>query len=147
MRLWRLFLPGRTFDVVTDSEATKVVLDQNYQKGGGRLLRWSLAASEFDYKVVHRKAARHCDADGLSRFPINEEEPYDEGPTDVEPHNVLLCLPGDNMFADVVRTQHAVLPEDLPPHAACLDDAPLLALYVEKGAYRLRTNKRRTLFG
>ena len=46
------------------------------------------------------------------------------------------------MFADVVRTQHAVLTEDLPPHAACLDDAPILALYVEEGAYRLRTKNK-----
>ena len=97
MRLWRLFLAGKPFTVVTDSEATKTVLDQNYQKGGGRLLRWSLAASEFDYTITHRNAARHCDADGLSRFPINEDSPYNEDPTTVEPHNVLLCQYGDNI--------------------------------------------------
>jgi hypothetical protein len=46
MRLWKLFLRGRPFTLVTDSEATKAILDQSYSKGGGRLMRWSLAASE-----------------------------------------------------------------------------------------------------
>ena len=123
-----------------------MVLDQNYQKGGGRLLRWSLAASEFDYKVVHRKAARHCDADGVSRFPINEEEPYDEGPTDVEPHNVLLCLPGDSMFTEVVHSMRCSQKICLPTQPASMTHLYLLCMW-RKALIDCVRKIRRTLFG
>ena len=95
MRLWKLFLRGSPFTLVTDSEATKSILDQAYSKGGGRLMRWSLAASEFDYKLVHRKRARHFDADALSHFPLSSTEPYGEGFTDINPHNELKLWPTD----------------------------------------------------
>ena len=95
MRLWKLFLRGRPFTLVTDSEATKAILDQSYSKGGGRLMRWSLAASEFDYTLVHRKRARHFDADALSHFPLASTEPYNERTTEINPHNELAMWPDD----------------------------------------------------
>ena len=88
-RLWRLYLSGSKFKIVTDSNAAKAILEQNTTKAEGRILRWKLAMTEFDYEIVHRKGKRHGDADGLSRFPINSDDPYDMGPTDIEPPNVL----------------------------------------------------------
>lgn len=92
MRHWRLYLAGTKFKILTDAKAARAVLSQNYEnlKAGGRLMRWSLAVSEFDYEVENRKGSQNGNADGLSRCPIDDCDPYDEGPTDIVPHNVLL---------------------------------------------------------
>ena len=82
---------------MTDAVAARAILDQSYNntKVGGRLLRWSLAVSEFDYDVTVRKGTQHGDADGLSRNPLPSCDPYDDGPTTVDPHHVLTCICGD----------------------------------------------------
>jgi hypothetical protein len=87
--LWRMYVAGSKFKIVTDSMAARSILDQSTTKAEGKVLRWKLAMSEFDYEIVHRKGKRHADADGLSRFPIKSMDPYGQGPTIIEPPNIL----------------------------------------------------------
>ena len=88
-RLWRMYLAGKRFKIVTDSMAARAILQSNYDKGGGRLMRWRLSLADFDYEIVHRKGARHMDADFLSRNPLGSTEPYNEGPTEIDPLDIL----------------------------------------------------------
>ena len=87
-----MYLAGKRFKVLTDAKAARAVLSQDYEnlKAGGRLMRWSLAVSEFEYEVEIRKGSQNGDADGLSRCPIEDSDPYGDGPTNIVPHNVLM---------------------------------------------------------
>jgi hypothetical protein len=96
VRLLRMYLAGTTFTVVTDSDAVRAVMNSSSETTGGRILRWRLALSEYDFITVHRKGKRHADADGLSRAPIPDSAPYGEGPTIVEPMPLLMLSGTDN---------------------------------------------------
>ena len=84
-KLFRMYLLGTRFKIVTDSNAAKHIMGLHSENAGGRLLRWSLALQDFDFYIEHRKGKRHANADGLSRMPLDSTEPYGEGSTDIEP--------------------------------------------------------------
>ena len=84
-RVYRMYLLGSKFKIITDSMAAKHVMNLDSEKASGRLLRWSLALQDFDFTIDHRKGKRHANADGLSRMPLSSCNPYDEGPTLIEP--------------------------------------------------------------
>ena len=89
-RLFRMYLTGAKFTIVTDSKAAKNIVGEPTADMSGRLMRWSLALQEFNpFSVTQRRGKRHGNADGLSRHPIQDTEPYGEGPTDVEPMALL----------------------------------------------------------
>ena len=88
-RLFRMYLYDGKFTIVTDSEAAKRIIETSDSGAGGRLLRWRLALSEFDFDVKHRKGARHCNADTLSRLHLQSDQPYDEGQTNIDPATAL----------------------------------------------------------
>ena len=89
-RLFRMYLSGSKFDILTDSKAAAHVLNPDKALASGRMLRWALALQEFaPFKVHHRAGARHGNADGTSRNPLPSCTPYSEGPTDIEPGTVL----------------------------------------------------------
>lgn len=86
MRLFRMYLTCAKFTVHTDSRAAAHLMGKASAEVSGRLLRWRLAVQEFwPYEVKHRPAKRNGDADGLSRLPLPDAEPYGEGPTDIDP--------------------------------------------------------------
>lgn len=39
-----------------------------------RLQRYALFLANFDYKIVYKSATEHCNADGLSRLPLQQKE-------------------------------------------------------------------------
>ncbi|TPX45345.1 hypothetical protein SeMB42_g04060 [Synchytrium endobioticum] len=41
----------------------------------GRLARWAMSMSEYDYQIRHRSGKRNANADALSRAPIDPERP------------------------------------------------------------------------
>jgi len=88
-RLFRMYLTNTRFKIYTDSRAARSLLEANDAAAGGRLLRWRLALTEFDFDVIHRAGAQSGNADALSRMPLPSSTPYDEGPTEVAPSTLL----------------------------------------------------------
>ena len=91
-RHFRLYLYNTHFILRTDSNAAKALLDCNENEAGGRLLRWRLALQDFDYSIHHRKGKLNGNADALSRMYIAMDDPYDDGPTSLDPPFALNCL-------------------------------------------------------
>ena len=63
---FRYYLEGYRFTVITDHSSLRWLC--NLRNPTGRLARWSLDLLEYDFKIVHRKAAMHPVPDALSRF-------------------------------------------------------------------------------
>ena len=88
-RLFRMYLYGTRFKIITDSQAVTTICKASYKASGGRLARWSMALNDFNYELVHRDGKRNAGPDLLSRNPINSTQPYGEEPTDIDPHPIL----------------------------------------------------------
>ena len=84
-RTFRMYLLSRHFTVVTDNTAITQLLEAPAANAGGRLLRWSMALSDFTYTIRHRPGKLNTVCDALSRFPI--EAGCTEGvvPDDTDP--------------------------------------------------------------
>ena len=88
-RKLRMYLMGNAFTVVTDSQAAKHVMKLNDEDTSGRLMRWGLSLQDYNFDIQHRKRKLHFDADGLSKMPLDGAEPYNEGPTIIEPKTMI----------------------------------------------------------
>jgi hypothetical protein len=88
-RLFRMYLFGGKFKIVTDHRAMQTILKADYKAAGGRLAQWSLALQDFDYELIHRAGVLNGIADALSRNPLPSTDPYSIGPTDLEPQPML----------------------------------------------------------
>ena len=64
------FLYGRRFLVRTDHSALQWL--RNFKNPRGQVARWLERLSDFDFEVEHRPGQLHGNADGLSRFPLQE---------------------------------------------------------------------------
>lgn len=62
----RPYLEGVRFTLRTDHSALRWIL--NLADASGRLMRWRLRLSDFDYEVKHRAGVKHQAADTLSRL-------------------------------------------------------------------------------
>ena len=71
-------LYGKKFKIVTDHSALQYLM--TLKNPTGRLARWTIFLSQFDYEIVHRKGKKHCNADYLSRpvLMIEHREPESE---------------------------------------------------------------------
>jgi hypothetical protein len=69
---YRPYLIGRRFLIKTDNSALLWLHNQNKP---GRLERWVLRLSEFEYDIRHRPGTKNGNADGPSRNPV----PYHDG--------------------------------------------------------------------
>ena len=95
-RLFRMYLYGSRFQIITDSQAVTTILKASYKAAGGRLARWSLALQDFDYELVHRSGSLNLVPDALSRNPLQSPTPYTEGATDVDPPPILVAVRTDD---------------------------------------------------
>jgi hypothetical protein len=68
VRLWRQYLYGERFVLESDHQPLKWILTNT--KLTGKLARWALMLSEFDFELVH-KAGVDNEMDYLSRFPTD----------------------------------------------------------------------------
>ena len=74
---FRPYLVGRPFLVETDHSSLKWLM--NVPKG--RLSRWALRLSEYDFEIRHKPGEGHGNADGVSRVPLphnTADEIYDD---------------------------------------------------------------------
>ena len=65
------FLYGRRFLVRTDHSALQWL--RNFKNPRGQVARWVERLNDFDFEVEHRPGQLHGNADGLSRFPWEED--------------------------------------------------------------------------
>ena len=79
-RVFRLYLTGKKFTFVTDSRAAQFIMTNESEGAAARVLKFRLALQSYEYDIRHRSASSNGPADYLSRYPIGEEEPYSEGP-------------------------------------------------------------------
>ena len=64
---FRSYLGFSEFDAITDSAALRTL--RTNQNLSGKLARWALLLSEFNYVLHHKPGVAHKNADGLSRCP------------------------------------------------------------------------------
>jgi hypothetical protein len=65
---FRPYLLGRKFQIVTDHKGLTWIF--NVKDPSSRLMRWKLLLEEYDYEIQYRAGQRNCNADSLSRYPI-----------------------------------------------------------------------------
>ncbi|PNF18384.1 hypothetical protein B7P43_G12483 [Cryptotermes secundus] len=65
---FRPYLLGRKFQIVTDHKGLTWIF--NVKDPSSRLMRWKLLLEEYDYEIQYRAGHRNCNADSLSRYPI-----------------------------------------------------------------------------
>lgn len=66
----RHFLIGYKFTILTDHHSLQWLKEA---KSPARLVRWALRLSEFDFEIKYKPGIMNCDADMLSRLPIEAE--------------------------------------------------------------------------
>jgi exodeoxyribonuclease III len=72
IRIFRTFVAGAEFTVVTDNQAVSQLLRMGSQDIGRRkLASWILELQEYEFTIKHRAGKKHGDADGLSRLPVD----------------------------------------------------------------------------
>lgn len=69
-RIFRQYLHGRHFTIITDHEPLKWLMAKKDLTG--QYARWAMIMSDFEFDVVHRKGSEHNNADILSRMPCSD---------------------------------------------------------------------------
>ena len=77
------FLYGRFFTLVTDHKPLLSILGPKCQippLAAARFQRWAILLSAYRYDVEFRSTAKHCNADGLSRLPLETPDVEEVSP-------------------------------------------------------------------
>ncbi|KAL4172067.1 hypothetical protein KRP22_007241 [Phytophthora ramorum] len=67
VKLFRPYLYGRTFTIITDHSALRWLMTR--PELAGRLHRWSLTLQEYEFEILYRPGSTNVVADALSRAP------------------------------------------------------------------------------
>ncbi|OWZ00080.1 LOW QUALITY PROTEIN: hypothetical protein PHMEG_00028811 [Phytophthora megakarya] len=68
VKLFRPYLYGRRFELVTDHSALSYLMKKKDLTG--RPYRWSLQLQEFEFRIIYRPGSTNVVADALSRAPV-----------------------------------------------------------------------------
>ncbi|XP_046397971.1 uncharacterized protein K02A2.6-like [Ischnura elegans] len=72
-----MYLWGRNFTIITDSKPVVGIFNSERKQLpevlSPRVLRWCLYLANFNYVIKHRPGSNHCNADFLSRLPIDQD--------------------------------------------------------------------------
>ena len=81
-RKYRHFLLSRKFVLRTDHRPLLTVFDPTKlttpTRTNGRLARWALQLSQYDYEIQYRRSVEHGNADCLSRLPVGHDEDFEQ---------------------------------------------------------------------
>lgn len=69
------YVYGRKFTIYSDHKPLQFIFGEKKMNSvtGARVKRWSLFLSQYDYKILYRKASNMGNADGLSRLPLSSK--------------------------------------------------------------------------
>ena len=84
------YIYGRRFTLVTDHKPLLSILGPKTgipSLAAARMQRWSFLLSAYQYDIIFKPTASHCNADGLSRLP-QEPAPHTDTPTEVSLFNI-----------------------------------------------------------
>ena len=70
---FRVYLLHAQFQIRCDHQALKWL--RTFKNPRGPVARWIEHLSEYDYAWIHRPGAQHGNADGLSRYPVDDAPP------------------------------------------------------------------------
>ena len=84
VKIFHQYVYGRKFTIVTDHQPLTLILSPD--KGisaiaAARMQRYALYLAAHDYSIENSSTKKHCNADGLSRLPLDEKGD-DESSTD-----------------------------------------------------------------
>ena len=109
----RPYIEGETFTVRTDHDALRWLM--KLTDSSGRLMRWRLRLSEFDFTIQYRPGIVHQVLDALSRIippQGNDDRPLDdELPTYGDHENVLVTTRTRKRAANVMKTDSERTPQ------------------------------------
>ena len=131
---FRVYLYGRHFIIQTDHASLKWLFNVTRP---GRLSRWSLTLSEYDFELQHRPGKANSNADALSRLPIipESEEVNDIDSTNMEftkeDQEDIRKRQLDDLFLKNIISYHRGEPLDLTPNL-------LNQVVKNQGLYELR---------
>ena len=77
VKRFHAYLYGRWFMFITDHKPLTAIFHP--EKGvpamtAARLQRYPMFLAGFDYKIEYKSTTKHCNADGLSRLPLQQKE-------------------------------------------------------------------------
>lgn len=80
VKRFHVYLYGRRFTLITDHKPLTAIFHP--ERGvpamtAARLQRYALFLSGFDYIIEYKSTTKHCNADGLSRLPLQQKERED----------------------------------------------------------------------
>ena len=78
---FRQYLLGRKFNLITDHKPLLTIFHPTKgipETAASRLQRWAIILSAYDYVVQYKPTAKHGNADGLSRLPLDVTEQSEE---------------------------------------------------------------------
>lgn len=117
VKLFRPYLYGRRFKLVTDHAALKWLMTSKNLTG--RLHRWALQLQEYDFCIEYRPGSTNVVADALSRAPIRKVT----GSILPEVEQVVAGIVDDVSGTVVNDATAAASPVDVPPAATRRTDA------------------------
>ena len=82
VKRFHVYLYGRQFTLISDHKPFTAIFHPekgNPAMTAARLQRNALFLLGFDYKIEYMSKNEHCNADGLSRLPIQQKELEDMG--------------------------------------------------------------------
>lgn len=107
---FRSYLIGTPFTIRSDHHS----LQWLWRHEKGRLARWALSMSEFDYTIVHRKGIENTNADVLSRWHVKEmvDKEFDPFPYYSEP-SMITSVGEENTKLIVATITENIFSEDI----------------------------------
>ena len=77
VKRFHVYLYGRRFTLITDYKPLTAIFHP--EKGvpamtAARLQRYAMFLAGFNYKIEYKSTTKHCNADGLSRLPLQQKE-------------------------------------------------------------------------
>ena len=86
LKKFHSYLFGHPFTIYTDNLPIKSLFSEKQAvplHASGRILRWALTLSNYEYKIEFRPTHKHSNADALSRLPISITDVEETVPTEL----------------------------------------------------------------